>query len=70
MITYSLDTGTVTKALRQQVARTAAFAVRVFSASSWADQIRARGPEGILTRSTIKPQRLSCSSALMPAYSL
>jgi len=40
------------------------------SASPWAGQIRARGSEGILTRLTIKPQRLSCSSALMPAYSL
>lgn len=52
------------------VARTTDFVVRVFSAPWWTDQIRARGSEGILTRSTIKPQRSFCSSALMPAYSL
>jgi hypothetical protein len=34
------------------------------------DQIRARGSEGILTRSAIKPQRSFYSSVVMPAYSL
>jgi hypothetical protein len=34
------------------------------------DQIRVPGSEGILTRSRIKPQRRSCSSAPMPEYSL
>jgi hypothetical protein len=51
--------------------------VRVFPASWWSDQIRARGSEGIRTRSI--PQggtgdqtvrRLADSLALVPAYSL
>jgi hypothetical protein len=53
----------------EQVARTADFAVRVFSAPPWSDQIRARGSEGIRTPSTIEPQPFFCSSALLPAYS-
>jgi hypothetical protein len=45
-----------TTALRRiAFGREAAFVVRVFSAPSRADQIRARGSEGMLTRSTIKP---------------
>jgi hypothetical protein len=45
-----------TPALRRiAFGRQAAFVVRVFSAPSWGDQVRARGPEGMLTRSTIKP---------------
>jgi hypothetical protein len=38
----------------KQVSRTATFAVHVFSALSWSDQIRARGSDGILTQSAIK----------------
>ena len=62
---------------RKWVARTTGFVVRVFSASGWSDQIRARGSEGILTRSIPQSgtgdqtvRRLMDSSALRPAYSL
>ena len=42
----------------------AAFVVRVFSAPSWSDQIRARGSEGILTRSRVGPTSPFMSAAL------
>ncbi len=34
------------------------------------DQIRVSGSAGILTRSMVRPQRLFCSAAVTPAYSL